>query len=255
MLSDYQTRLAADSSKSTQEDSNRIYESKMNLNEDEKVSGGRVGEDDGAEASQKTMGEQIRRISCCRCFYEILGVPRSASDSELRRAYKRLALQFHPDKNQLPGATDCFKAIGKAFAVLSDTKKRKDYDIYGPEMFEAPMSGGGATRHANLRRGSFSNAAYSRKGANGTAQSSRPNSRTTFYYWSEDDFSADELFNLFFGNYSNNTADQTTSQSTTNLSGSREGLNRRSQRGNRTNSRTNNSNFVFTSVSLFNSPV
>lgn len=51
----------------------------------------------------------------------------------MKKAYRKLALQFHPDKNKCPGASEAFKAIGNAFAVLSDPQKKKQYDLYGPE--------------------------------------------------------------------------------------------------------------------------
>ena len=49
------------------------------------------------------------RIKNCKDFYEILGVPKTASEADLKKSYKKLALQFHPDKNKAPGATDAFK--------------------------------------------------------------------------------------------------------------------------------------------------
>jgi curved DNA-binding protein len=66
-------------------------------------------------------------------YYEILGVPRGASDEDIKKAYRKLAMQFHPDKN--PGkekwANEKFKEINEAFAVLGNLDKRKQYDQFG----------------------------------------------------------------------------------------------------------------------------
>lgn len=59
----------------------------------------------------------VKRIRSCHDYYEILGVSKEATDTELKKAYRKLALQFHPDKNSAPGAGEAFKAIGNAFAV------------------------------------------------------------------------------------------------------------------------------------------
>ncbi|XP_029383677.1 dnaJ homolog subfamily B member 12b isoform X2 [Echeneis naucrates] len=72
--------------------------------------------------------EAVKRIKQCKDFYEILGVQKDAPEDELKRSYRKLALKFHPDKNRAPGATEAFKAIGNAYAVLSNATKRKKYD-------------------------------------------------------------------------------------------------------------------------------
>jgi DnaJ-class molecular chaperone len=51
----------------------------------------------------------LNRIKNCRDFYEILGVPKTATEADLKKAYRKLALQFHPDKNKTSGATEAFK--------------------------------------------------------------------------------------------------------------------------------------------------
>jgi molecular chaperone DnaJ len=76
-----------------------------------------------------------------RDYYEVLGVERSASDEELKRAYRKLALKYHPDKN--PGdkaAEERFKEIGEAYQVLGDAERRAAYDRFGHAAFE---QGGG----------------------------------------------------------------------------------------------------------------
>jgi DnaJ family protein B protein 12 len=117
--------------------------------------------------------EAVRKIKTCKDLYEILGVNKTASEADLKKAYRKLALQFHPDKCKAPGATDAFKAIGKAFSILSDPKKREQYDQYGHAMepqYHRGSNGGGRT-----------------------------NSQHYYYYEDDDDFSAEEIFNLFFG--------------------------------------------------------
>ncbi len=76
-------------------------------------------------------------------YYEILGVPRDASQEEIKRAYRKLAVKYHPDKN--PGdkeAEEKFKEITEAYAVLSDPEKRKLYDQFGHAAFEQGAGGG-----------------------------------------------------------------------------------------------------------------
>jgi curved DNA-binding protein len=73
-----------------------------------------------------------------RDFYEVLDVPRSASQDEIQRAYRKLARTYHPDVNSDPGAEDRFKAISEAYDVLSDPETRRRYDAFGPDFRQVP---------------------------------------------------------------------------------------------------------------------
>ncbi len=70
-------------------------------------------------------------MSTKRDYYETLGMQRNASKDEIKNAYRKLALQYHPDRNKTRGAEEKFKEISEAYAVLSDDEKRKRYDMYG----------------------------------------------------------------------------------------------------------------------------
>lgn len=66
-------------------------------------------------------------------YYETLGVPRTATKDDIKSAYRKLAFQYHPDRNKSPGAEEKFKQISEAYAVLSDEEKRRQYDEFGRE--------------------------------------------------------------------------------------------------------------------------
>src|SRR5438067_8620382 len=83
------------------------------------------------------------RSSTKRDYYEILGVTRTASDDDIKKAYRRLALQFHPDRNKAPEATERFKEATEAYQVLSDAEKRNMYDRFGHQAFDRGAGVGG----------------------------------------------------------------------------------------------------------------
>jgi len=78
-------------------------------------------------------------------YYKALGVSKGASDDEIKKAYRKMALKYHPDKNKSPGAENKFKEIAEAYEVLSDSKKKEVYDRYGDDGLRGGMgsSGGG----------------------------------------------------------------------------------------------------------------
>src|SRR2546425_12866246 len=79
-----------------------------------------------------------------RDYYDILGVKRDADEEEIKKAYRKLAVKFHPDKN--PGdkaAEESFKELGEAYEVLNDPQKRAAYDQYGHAAFDRRAGGFG----------------------------------------------------------------------------------------------------------------
>lgn len=113
----------------------------------------------------------VKRIKKCKDYYEVLNVTKEATDTEIKKSYKKLALVLHPDKNRAPGAVEAFKAVGNAVAILTDAEKRKSYDLYGSE--EQQNIG------RNYNRTQYTQYGYSRG--------------------FEADVTAEELFNMFFG--------------------------------------------------------
>ncbi|XP_014247523.1 dnaJ homolog subfamily B member 12 [Cimex lectularius] len=110
--------------------------------------------------------EAVKRVKKCKDYYEILGVTKEATDSDIKKAYKKLALHLHPDKNRAPGAAEAFKAIGNAVAILTDAEKRKQYDMFGSDEERI--------RHTHTHTESYTRGF-------------------------ESDVTAEELFNMFFG--------------------------------------------------------
>ncbi|KAH8337630.1 hypothetical protein KR074_000877 [Drosophila pseudoananassae] len=147
---------------------------------DEKDSGPRkrVNSDSRSNAPDYTNEqlEAVRKIKKCKDYYEVLGVSKSATDSEIKKAYKKLALQLHPDKNKAPGSVEAFKALGNAAGVLTDAEKRKNYDLYG--INESHSGGNSASNHHG--HGQYYNNEYG------------------YSRGFQADISAEELFNMFF---------------------------------------------------------
>eukprot|EP00746_Dinoflagellata_sp_MGD_P160882 gnl/MRDRNA2_/MRDRNA2_87827_c0_seq1.p1 gnl/MRDRNA2_/MRDRNA2_87827_c0~~gnl/MRDRNA2_/MRDRNA2_87827_c0_seq1.p1 ORF type:complete len:354 (+),score=69.24 gnl/MRDRNA2_/MRDRNA2_87827_c0_seq1:96-1157(+) len=103
------------------------------------------------------------------CYYEVLGVPKTATDVEIQKAYKRLALKYHPDKNpnNKEEAEENFKKVSKAYDTLRDPEKRKVYDQFGhdgPPMGN-PQEGNFGGMPGNFSRGTFNTSSMSREEA------------------------------------------------------------------------------------------
>ncbi|XP_049337662.1 dnaJ homolog subfamily B member 14 [Astyanax mexicanus] len=126
-----------------------------------------AGPGDATKGFTKDQVEGVQKIKRCKDYYEVLGVGKEANEEELKKAYRKLALKFHPDKNQAPGATEAFKKIGNAYAVLSNTDKRRQYDLTGGEEPSSP----GHSPHGGF----------------------------DFHRGFEADITPEDLFNMFFG--------------------------------------------------------
>ncbi|CAI9593807.1 unnamed protein product, partial [Staurois parvus] len=136
---------------------------RKNAAEPTPAANGEAGADTGKSYTPDQL-EAVKRVKQCKDYYEILGVTREATEDDLKKSYRKLALKFHPDKNHAPGATEAFKAIGNAYAVLSNPEKRKQYDQFGDEKVNPSRHG-----HSDFHRGF------------------------------EADISPEDLFNMFFG--------------------------------------------------------
>uniref|UniRef100_A0A3B4ZQI4 DnaJ homolog subfamily B member 1-like n=1 Tax=Stegastes partitus TaxID=144197 RepID=A0A3B4ZQI4_9TELE len=86
-------------------------------------------------------------------YYDILGIKKGATEEDIKKAYRKQALRYHPDKNKSPGAEEKFKEIAEAYDVLSDPKKKDIYDRFGEEGLKG---GGGPTGPGGGGPGTFS---------------------------------------------------------------------------------------------------
>eukprot|EP00096_Caligus_rogercresseyi_P007411 TRINITY_DN2525_c0_g2_i1.p1 TRINITY_DN2525_c0_g2~~TRINITY_DN2525_c0_g2_i1.p1 ORF type:complete len:308 (+),score=104.91 TRINITY_DN2525_c0_g2_i1:72-995(+) len=115
-------------------------------------------------------------------YYKVLEVGREVTESEIKKAYRKLALRFHPDKNSSSEAEERFKEIAEAYEVLSDEEKRRAYDLYGEEGLHRRRSTPGS-----------SNSSHSSSSAR-----VHPGFHRHFSFHPTDPF---ELFRSFFGVY------------------------------------------------------
>ncbi|KAG2338592.1 DnaJ-domain-containing protein [Suillus weaverae] len=114
----------------------------------------------------------VKRVKACKVteYYEILSVKKDCEEAEIKKAYRKLALALHPDKNGAPGADEAFKMVSKAFQVLSDSQKRAIYDQSGSD--PESRSGGMSSRGPGFSATQFGG---------------------------EGEMSPEDLFNMFFG--------------------------------------------------------
>jgi len=124
-----------------------------------------------------------------RDFYEILGVPRSASQDEIQQAYRKLARTYHPDVNSDPAAEGRFKEIAEAYNVLSDPATRRRYDAFGADFRQVPEDVDPKTwRRARAGAGAGRGAGYAGAGGGGG-----------FGYGSGGDIDIEDLLGGLFG--------------------------------------------------------
>eukprot|EP00898_Chlorokybus_atmophyticus_P002279 jgi/Chlat1/3051/Chrsp208S03294 len=108
----------------------------------------------------------VKRIRSTTDYYEVLQLSKDCAEEDVRKAYRKIALKLHPDKNQAPGAEEAFKTVSKAFSCLSDKDKRANYDRFGHE-----------------------------DGAQGRLQQQRQGGGRQAYY---EEFDPNDIFNAFF---------------------------------------------------------
>lgn len=132
-------------------------------------------------------------MSTKRDYYEILGVDKKASQADIKSAYRKMALKFHPDRNKEKDAEEKFKEINEAYQVLSDEKKRQTYDQFGHAAFDPASGMGGNPFSGGFQQGPFTYS-YSTNGNPFSAQGGPASG------WGNMDFDDPfEIFESIFG--------------------------------------------------------
>ena len=105
-----------------------------------------------------------------RDYYEILGVKKTASEAEIKSAYRQMARKHHPDIDKSTGASERFKEIGEAYQVLSDSQKKQSYDQFGHAAFDRGSGGGGGNPFGGGQQYSWSSSGNPFGGGNPNVQ-------------------------------------------------------------------------------------
>ncbi|CAJ0922164.1 unnamed protein product [Ranitomeya imitator] len=84
----------------------------------------------------------IAEVILAKRHYDILGVPKNASERQIKKAFHKLAMKYHPEKNKSPDAEAKFREIAEAYEILSDENKRKEYDGFCHDAFTSGGRGG-----------------------------------------------------------------------------------------------------------------
>jgi len=140
---------------------------------------------------------------CERSYYDILGVDKKASDRQIKKAFRKLAVRYHPDKNKDPDAEEKFREIAEAYEVLSDENKRRQYDQFGKQG-QSFGRGGGTGFNFNFddffkKFDEFSSFKFKAGGGFGD-RNKKNGGRFSFFSNLFDDEDADEELGDFFGN-------------------------------------------------------
>ena len=119
-----------------------------------------------------------------RDFYEVLGVERTATDADVKRAFRKLAQQWHPDVNKKPEAQERFKEVNEAYQVLSDPQRRQTYDMFGRAGGGGAGGAGGSPGFGTAGFGGFSDIfdAFFGGAAAGGARRARPSTGSDLRY-------------------------------------------------------------------------